>query len=518
MIPPQPSALTRLWPVARVAILVWLGLLAFLALTQRSMIYYPSKNHAAALEEEATSQGFQAWKNPQDETIGYQSLADPRDPRTPVAMVIFHGNAGYALHRSDYASLLRAAAPDHAVSLYILEYPGYGARSGSPSQESFLVAAQAALDNIPQDIPLILLGESIGTGVATATASAIPDRIAGLLLLTPFDNLANVAQHHYPLLPVRWILRDQYPSADWLENYQGPVVIILAARDTVVPAKFGQKLHDNYAGPKLLLIADQADHNDLLHALPESTWREALQFLLLVPRHSLPRPPVGPAGSAGRSPSLKFPTQVSALPSASHPLPSPLDPKRIPAAVPPPTRRTGLHVGRGRIQKRRVFVVEAAELQPGNLHPDETLNRFDHGQVLRRHESEGIPHGLRPPRPADAVHIILRMPRDVIVDHVGNPRDIQPAGCDIRRDENLVTTILETLQRLLTLALRAIGMQGHHRVIFFLQLTGNTVRPVLRPAKDQDAIEICFLHQPGKQIILLVHPHRIKGMRDRLGW
>ena len=280
MIPFKPSALTRLWQVARIAFLVWLGLHAFLALSQRSMIYFPSKNNPTSLEREAITRGFEAWKNPQGEVIGYQNLADPTDPRPSIAMVIFHGNAGYALHRSDYASLLRAAAPDHAVSLYILEYPGYGARSGSPSQESFLAAAREAIDTIPPETPVILLGESIGTGVASATASAIPDRITGLLLLTPFDNLANVAQHHYPLLPVRWILRDQYPSADWLKNYQGPVAIILAAKDTIVPAKFGQKLHDTYAGPKLLLIAETADHNDLLHTLPESTWRKALQFLL----------------------------------------------------------------------------------------------------------------------------------------------------------------------------------------------------------------------------------------------
>ena len=278
--PERPAALNRLWQVARIAILVWLGLLTLLALSQRSMIYFPTKNDPAVLEREAFNQGFEPWRNSQGEVIGYRSLPSPTDARPPVAILLCHGNAGYAMHRADYASLLRAAAPNHAVSLYILEYPGYGARSGSPSQESFLAAAREAIDTIPPVTPVILLGESIGTGVASATASAIPDRIAGLLLLTPFDNLANVAQHHYPLLPVRWILRDQYPSADWLQNYQGPVAIILAANDTIVPAKFGQKLHDTYAGPKLLLIADHADHNDLLHTLPESTWRKALQFLL----------------------------------------------------------------------------------------------------------------------------------------------------------------------------------------------------------------------------------------------
>jgi pimeloyl-ACP methyl ester carboxylesterase len=263
--PSRPSAVTRLWHVLRVVLLVWLGLLAFVAPTQRSMIYYPARNDAASLERAANSQGFEPWESPQGETIGYRSLPTPNDLRPPLAILITHGNAGYAMHRADYAPLLRAAAPDRAVSVYVLEYPGYGARPGNPSQDAFLAAAAEALAEIPADIPVILLGESIGTGVASATASAHPDRVAGLLLLTPFDSLANVAQ---------------YPSQEWLKDYRGPIAIILAEDDTIVPAKFGQKLHDTYAGPKKLIIADQADHNDLLHTLPPSAWQEALNFLL----------------------------------------------------------------------------------------------------------------------------------------------------------------------------------------------------------------------------------------------
>lgn len=276
----RPGALTRLWHVLRVVLLVWLGLLAFLALSQRSMIYHPSREDAASLQRAADVQGFSPWRNAQGETIGYRSLPAPDDPRPPLAILITHGNAGYAVHRADFAPLLRAAAPDRAVSVYILEYPGYGARSGNPSQDAFLAAADEALGLIPPDAPVVLLGESIGTGVASATASAHPDRIAGLLLLTPFDSLASVARHHYPLLPVRWIMRDRYPSAEWLQNYRGPVAIILAANDTIVPAKFGQALHDSYTGPKKLITADPADHNDLLHTLPPSAWKEATTFLL----------------------------------------------------------------------------------------------------------------------------------------------------------------------------------------------------------------------------------------------
>lgn len=277
----RPTAVERLWQVLRVVLLVWLGLLAVLALSQRSMIYLPSRNTSDALARDAVSQGFEPWQNASGETIGYRSLPAPEDPRPPLAILITHGNAGYAMHRAGYAAILRAAAPERALAVYILEYPGYGARSGSPSQTNFLAAADEAVALIPDNKPLILLGESIGTGVASATAAARPDRVAGLLLLTPFDSLANVAQHHYPLVPVRWILRDQYPSEDWLKQFRGPVAIVVAANDTIVPAKFGQNLHDTHAGPKKLIIAERADHNDLLHTLSPSAWQEALQFLLL---------------------------------------------------------------------------------------------------------------------------------------------------------------------------------------------------------------------------------------------
>ena len=151
--------------------------------------------------------------------------------------------------------------------------------SGQPFAGGFLAAAEDAIDSLPAADPVILLGESIGTGVASAMAARFPERISGLLLLTPFDSLLSVAQHHYPLLPVRWILRDKYPSADWLKAYTGPIAFILAADDSIVPATLGRKLHDGYAGPKQLHLAT-GDHNDLLHGLSPPDWKASLGFLL----------------------------------------------------------------------------------------------------------------------------------------------------------------------------------------------------------------------------------------------
>ena len=268
-----------IWPILGAGGIV-LVVVGFLTVVQRSLIYHPLRVDAAACADLADARGFEAWTDAGGQTIGFRSLPDPGDRRAPLAVLLAHGNAGCALQRAEYAAPLRAAAPDHAVSVYLLEYPGYGARPGSPSQPALLAAAADALGSIPPDVPVVILGESLGSGVAAATAKAHPDRVAGLLLLTPFDSLANVAQHHYPVLPVRWLLRDRYPSAEWLRSYRGPVAIIVAGRDSVVPPRFGRQLHDGYQGPKLVITAADADHNDLLYLLPESAWAQALTFLL----------------------------------------------------------------------------------------------------------------------------------------------------------------------------------------------------------------------------------------------
>ncbi len=268
-----------IWPLLGAGGIV-LAMVGFFAGVQRSLIYHPLRLDTAVCAQAAAAEGLQAWTNADGQPIGYRSLSGPDDPRPPLAVLLAHGNAGCALQRADYAAPLRAAAPGRAVSVYLLEYPGYGARPGSPSQESFLAAAEDALKSLPGGVPVIVVGESLGSGVAAATARSHPDRVAGLLLLTPFDSLVNVAQHHYPVLPVRWLLQDRYPAAQWLRAYRGPVAVIVAGRDTVVPARFGRQLHDGYPGPKLLITVDQAEHNDVLYHLPESAWAEAVSFLM----------------------------------------------------------------------------------------------------------------------------------------------------------------------------------------------------------------------------------------------
>ena len=100
-----------------------------------------------------------------------------------------------------------------------------------------------------------------------------------MLLITPFDTLRSVARAHYPGFLVGLLLREQYDSATALQAYRGPVGILLAERDEVVPAERGQALFDGYAGPKRLWVQAGRTHNSIDYHPDAAWWREAVAFL-----------------------------------------------------------------------------------------------------------------------------------------------------------------------------------------------------------------------------------------------
>lgn len=264
--------------VLRSAALAYIGLLGVLTIFQRHYIYYPAREPEADLLADAARQGLHPWRDADGARIGWRTQPSGA-PGT--AVLLFHGNAGHALHRTYFASALAASGPGPARETYILEYPGYGSRHGRPSEQSLVAAAHAAFGLLcDSGAPrLFLIGESLGAGVACALAAAHPDQVAGLLLITPFSSLADVARHHYPVLPVRRLLRDRYDNEAALRHYRGPVVIVVADRDTVVPAALGRRLHDGYAGPKQLRADAGATHNELWISGSAPWWVESWAFL-----------------------------------------------------------------------------------------------------------------------------------------------------------------------------------------------------------------------------------------------
>jgi pimeloyl-ACP methyl ester carboxylesterase len=190
----------------------------------------------------------------------------------------------------DFAQGLQSVEP---VDVYILEYPGFGPRPGSPSQRSLFQAAADAMDLLKKEGPVYLMGESLGTGVAAYIAGTYPELVRGVLLIAPYNNLSGVAQYHMPIFPVKWMLWDRFASETYLKNYHGPVGILLAGQDKVVPIRFGRKLYDGYQGPKRVWESPQAGHEDLLDH-PENWWRELVEFWKQNPARPVSSQPQNP--------------------------------------------------------------------------------------------------------------------------------------------------------------------------------------------------------------------------------
>ncbi|CAB3787856.1 hypothetical protein LMG28614_02593 [Paraburkholderia ultramafica] len=244
------------------------------AILQDRFLYFPEK---AAIED-VTSGGLRAWPTPE----AFRGLVAEPAGSARATVIVFHGNAGHAGHRAFYAAALTRLG----LRVILAEYPGYGPRDGAPGEASLVADAQQtiALAHRLYGAPLLLIGESLGAGVAAAAGSRERDEIAGLMLITPWDRLEHVAAYHYPWLPVKWLLRDRYDSVTHLASFGRPVLVVVAQRDSIVPARFGEALYNSLAEPRRLMVVNAAEHNDWIGRVDETWWREAIGFLL-APSH-----------------------------------------------------------------------------------------------------------------------------------------------------------------------------------------------------------------------------------------
>lgn len=198
---------------------------------QRRLLYFPEHADVSAASARA---GFSRWEI-DGEYTGYA-----RNVASPERVVLFlHGNGGQAGGRGYIVS--HVARTD---AVFVLEYPGYGQRDGSPSRTSFDAAALKAYTWLVRTYGaerLVVIGESLGTGPASQLARA-PTPPRHIVLLVPFDVLENVAKEKFTYLPVGLLMVDRWNNIEALKGYTGRLDIFAAAHDEVIPVEHARKL------------------------------------------------------------------------------------------------------------------------------------------------------------------------------------------------------------------------------------------------------------------------------------
>ena len=214
---------------------------------QRSLLYFPVPFPAGVERQEVVVE------NGDIRLHGW--LINPGRAR---ALIYFGGNAE-AVHWNitDFEILFR----DYSV--YLLHYRGYGRSEGKPGEAALLSDALAIYDQLSKQYQYVsAMGRSLGSGIAVYLAAQ--RQVDRLVLVTPYDSIAEVAQHHYPFLPARWVVRDRFESFRHAPKITVPVLLISAEKDEVVPVKSALKLLEHLdAAPVTYRMIEGARHNDI---------------------------------------------------------------------------------------------------------------------------------------------------------------------------------------------------------------------------------------------------------------
>lgn len=240
-----------------VVIFVYLlgGILLFIF--QRDFTYYPSPqdfNNCPAFQEA--------------EKITWQNTRMYVKQNSDRWVIVYHGNAGSACDRNYFLKYLNGTD----YSYIFVEYAGYSNNKTSPSQMALTKNVADVIDYLKtkHSSKVVVIGESLGSALASYHSTlAQPNK---LMLISPFNKLADEAQSHFWFYPVKFMLTDKYPIEEWLNNTDN-IVVLHGTNDMVIPITLAKKLFENLSATnKNFVEVPSAGHNDMYNfQLTENT-------------------------------------------------------------------------------------------------------------------------------------------------------------------------------------------------------------------------------------------------------
>ena len=243
--------------ILSVLILIWVILSFMIFINQNALVYVPSKKYLNTPEYYNLKYENYILSTKDGERINSWFI-----PHTnPRATLLFlHGNGGNISTRLDSINIFHKLG----LSVFIIDYRGYGSSSGVPSEEGTYIDAESAwlfLKNKKHinENDIIIFGRSLGGAVAIWLAHKY--RSSALIVESSFTSIIEMGRHNYPYLPISLLAKIKYTSDERISSINIPKLFIHSKDDDIVPFRFGRKLFELANQPKEFLEIHGL-HND----------------------------------------------------------------------------------------------------------------------------------------------------------------------------------------------------------------------------------------------------------------
>ena len=220
---------------------IYLGVLVLLVLLERFLVY-PAPSVLSGNWNASEFKAQDVFFSSSDGTRLHGWYVEHPDPQ---AHILFcHGNGE---HVGYLGSWLEALSDKLDASIFAFDYRGYGKSEGKPFEQGVLEDAEAAQDWLARRAGLerneiVVYGRSLGGGVAVHLAGM--HGAHALVAERTFHSMLEIGVRQYPFIPVRYLMRNQYPSDQRISTYSGPLLQLHGTDDEIVPLESARILFE----------------------------------------------------------------------------------------------------------------------------------------------------------------------------------------------------------------------------------------------------------------------------------
>ena len=248
----------RTGPIILFVVGFYMLLAAYLYVMQRRLLYFPANDFQTPQELglDGVSEVVVKTKYTRRLLAWYAPAPEGRP-----TILYFHGNGGSLATRAGRLDFLR----QNGYGVLMTTYRGYSGSSGTPSEFPIKMDALYFYHWLQskgvKERDIVLYGESLGTGIAIATA--LNHQPGAVILEAPYSSIVDVAASKYWWMPVRLFMKDRYESAELIGQVSVPVFMVHGELDDVIPIRHAKKLFAAASQPKEAVWLRDADHSDL---------------------------------------------------------------------------------------------------------------------------------------------------------------------------------------------------------------------------------------------------------------